>query len=102
MGSILEVNSQLSIGGLTADFIGKGNIWINDTYNPSVIKLARHILCEAIFKTAPSQLSILAYDGELSGVFSPFAALSTGESRILKFVTDEKQLKDLGKLTAKK
>ena len=92
MGSILEVNSQLSIGGLTADFIGKGNIWINDTYNPSVIKLARHILCEAIFKTAPSQLSILAYDGELSGVFSPFAALSTGESRILKFVTDEKQL----------
>ena len=92
MGSILEVNSQLSIGGLTADFIGKVNIWINDTYNPSVIKLARHILCEAIFKTAPSQLSILAYDGELSGVFSPFAALSTGESRILKFVTDEKQL----------
>lgn len=92
MGSILEVNSQLSIGGITADFIGKGNIWINDTYDPSVIKLTRHVLYEAVFKTAPSQLSIIAYDGELSGVFAPFAALSTGESRILKFVANEKQL----------
>ena len=92
---VLDVCSTLSMGNsekLTADFIGKGNIWIDNTYNASVNQLARFVLCEAIFKTAPGQLSILGYDGDLSGVFAPFAALSAGESRILDFITDEKQL----------
>ena len=65
---------------------------INNTYSGSVTRLARLILCEAIFNTAPGQLMILGYDGELSGIFAPFAALSAGESRILDFVNDEKQL----------
>ena len=92
---VLDVCSTLSMGNsekLTADFIGKGNIWVDNTYNASVNQLARFVLCEAIFKTAPGQLSILGYDGDLSGVFAPFAALSAGESRILDFITDEKQL----------
>lgn len=92
---ILDVCSTLSLGSgkkLNVDFIGKGNLWINNTYNASVNQLARYVLCEAIFSTAPGQLSILGYDGSLSGVFAPFAALSAGESRILEFITDEKQL----------
>lgn len=92
MGNILDVCSRLSIGTLSADFIGRGNLWINNTYSGSVTRLARLILCEAIFNTAPGQLMILGYDGELSGIFAPFAALSAGESRILDFVNDEKQL----------
>ena len=80
---VLDVCSTLSMGNsekLTADFIGKGNIWIDNTYNASVNQLARFVLCEAIFKTAPGQLSILGYDGDLSGVFAPFAALSAMSS----------------------
>ena len=95
MSSILDVYSQLSIGSpqaLTADFIGRGNLWINNSYDASVNRLARTIISEAILKTAPSQLSVLGYDGDLSGVFAPFAALSAGESKILEFVNDEKQL----------
>ena len=93
--NILDVCSTLPIrSGKTAgvDFIGKGNLWINNTYNASVNHLARYVLSEAIFQTAPGQLSVLGYDGSLSGVFAPFAALSAGESRILEFITDEKQL----------
>ena len=92
---VLDVCSSFSVGDkekLSADFIGRGNLWINNVYNASVNDLARYVLCEAIFKTAPGQLSILGYDGDLSGVFAPFAALSAGESRILNFITDEKQL----------
>lgn len=95
MSNILDVYSKLSIGSpqaLTADFIGRGNLWINNSYDPSVNRLARTILNEAIQKTAPGQLSVLGYDGDLSGIFAPFAALSAGESKILEFVNDEKQL----------
>lgn len=92
MSHILDVASQLSIGNLKADFIGKGNIWIDNTYSASVTRLAQYILYEAIFKTAPGQLSILGYDGDLTGIFAPFTALSAGESRIMDLVTEQKQL----------
>ena len=95
MPNILDVYSRLSVGTpqpLTADFIGRGNLWINNTYDPSVNRLARAILSEAILHTAPGQLSVLGYDGDLSGVFAPFAALSAGESKVLEFINDEKEL----------
>lgn len=90
---ILDVCSQLSLPDYgPVPFIGKGNIWIDNIYDPSVTDLARTILYKAIFETAPGQLSVMAYDGDLSGVFAPFAALSAGENHILEFISDEKQL----------
>lgn len=94
MDNILDVCSELNIGHIRADFLGKGNIWINNTYSSLVVKLAQHIICEAIFKTAPGQLTVYGFDRELSGLFAPFASLSAGESRILHFITDEKNLLD--------
>lgn len=89
---ILEVCDKLPLAG-DAAFIGRGNLWIDNIYDPSVMELTRTVLYEAIMKTAPGQLSILACDNDLSGAFAPFAALSAGETRILEFVTDEKQLR---------
>lgn len=96
MGNILDVCSKLKIGNdqLSIDFIGRGNIWINNTYDLSVIRLARHIIYEAISKTAPGQLSILGYDSDLSGILAPFASLSAGEARQLEIISDEKEFKD--------
>ena len=94
MDNILDVCSELNIGHIRADFLGKGNIWINNTYSSLVVKLAQHIICEAIFKTSPGQLTVYGFDRELSGLFAPFASLSAGESRILHFITDEKNLLD--------
>lgn len=59
MRDILDVCSELKING-SVDFIGKGNIWINNTYDSSVIRFARFIIYEAVRRTAPGQLSILA------------------------------------------
>ena len=89
---ILDVCSTLKLGNKSLDFIGKQNIWINNTYDPAVNQLARHIIGEALFNTAPGQLSVLGYDGDLSGVFAPFASLSTGESRVLELIPDEQEL----------
>lgn len=97
MANILDVCSKLKIGDeqqLSIDFIGKGNIWINNTYELSVIRLARQIIYEAISNTAPGQLSIIGYDSDLSGILAPFASLSSGEARQLEIITDEKEFKN--------
>ena len=97
VGNILDVYDKLIIGTsnpIKADFIGCGNVWINNTYAQSVINLARYIVFEALTKTAPGQLSILAYDSDLSGVFSPFAMLSAGESKQLEIISDDNEFKE--------
>ena len=59
---VLDVCSSFSVGDkekLSADFIGRGNLWIHNVYDAYVTDLARYAFCEAIFKTAPGQLPIL-------------------------------------------
>ena len=93
MRGILDVYSDLSFAdGLQAPFIGKGNIWIEDTYQPEDLRLAQCVLYEALTKTAPGQLSVWGYDSNLSGIFAPFAALSAGESRLLDLIGSQKDL----------
>ncbi len=93
MSNILEVCSNLSFidkDTILVDFIGKGNIWINNTYEEAVYDLTKYIIAEALNKTAPGQLSIVGYDSDLSGIFAPFASLSTGESKTLEIISDKK------------
>ena len=95
MGNLLDVCEELTIGDhqpLYLDFIGAGNLWINNTYTPEVLTLARYVLYRAIQQTAPGQLSVVGFDSDLSGVFAPFSALSAGESRLLELLGDEKDL----------
>ena len=83
--NILEVYDKLQFGSnshLCIDFVGRGNVWINNTYDLSVTKLARQIIFEAIHNTAPGQLSIIGYDSDLSGVLAPFSTLSSGETTV--------------------
>ena len=48
---MLDVYDKVCIGtgnSIKADFIGRGNIWINNTYDQSVVDLARYIIFEAL------------------------------------------------------
>lgn len=93
MSGILDVCSELTIGvqgAFSVDFIGKGNIWVNNTYDESVSNLTKYIIAEALKKTAPGQLSVVGYDSDLSGIFAPFASLSTGELKTLELISDWK------------
>jgi len=93
MDSILEVYSEVVIGDgpqINIGFIGKGNVWINNTYTSYVTKLARTIISRAICETSPGQLSVIGYDSDLSGIFSPFSSLSSGDSKILEIFSNEK------------
>ena len=88
----LQVCSELRIGSsdsFVVDFTGKGNLWINNTYTDSVRNLTKLIISEALQKTAPGQLSVVGYDSDLSGVFSPFSTLSAGEAKALELISDK-------------
>lgn len=97
MGNMLNVCDKLCIGGSSAadgiDFIGRANIWISNDYGKSEINLAKYIIYDAIMKTAPGQLSVIGYDSDLSGIFAPFSALSSGGNKILDLIQDEEELK---------
>ncbi len=84
----LDVNRNIKV-----DFIGKSNLWIDNVDESSSIDLTRSIICAAISETAPGQLSIVGYDSDLSGVFAPFAMLSSGESKQLLLIDTEEELK---------
>ncbi|MGI6249177.1 MAG: hypothetical protein ACOYJX_07230 [Acutalibacteraceae bacterium] len=94
MNNIFDVYSDFKIDGLSAPFIGKGNLWVNNTYDKSVGNLTKFIITEAIMNTAPGQLSIVGYDSDLTGIFAPFASLSAGEGKQIEIITNEKAFKE--------
>lgn len=64
-------------GGLGAiPFIGKGNIWLEESYDHHSEILFQNILFEAIENTEPGQIRIIGMDDSLSGIFSIFTPLS--------------------------
>ena len=90
---ILDVCETLLLGAeIKIDFIGRGNIWIKNTYNADVITLARYIINEAIQKTAPGQLTITGLDSDYSGIFAPFATLASGANKQLELLGGFKDL----------
>lgn len=91
MSNILDVYSEFRIDSLIAPFLGRGNLWVNNTYDKSVGDLTKHIILEALKNTAPGQLSVVGYDSDLSGIFAPFASLSTGEVKTLELISDKKE-----------
>ena len=94
--NVLEVCDRLVIGNHTEKidipFIGAGNIWVRNSYTSETISLARYIINEAIQKTAPGQLSIIGFDSDLSGLFAPFANLTSGAAKQLELISNKKEL----------
>ena len=97
-GDILRVCSDLDLpcdptqSYVPLPFIGRGNIWINDSLDEDTVQLARTIIERALMETACGQLTIVGYDSALTGVFAPFSALSEGEQRLLNIITTQEEL----------
>lgn len=96
--NLLKVSDTLSIGKtgkIAINFIGKGNIWLKNTYKEDTVSLARYIISKAIFRTEVGQLSLIGYDAEYSGVFAPFSSLTSGANKQLELIKDNKDLEHL-------
>jgi hypothetical protein len=94
----LGVCEKISFGkGASAfsfDFLGRANIWVDNTYDSDVFALCQYLIMEAISRTYPGQLQIIGYDSDLTGIFAPFAQLSSGEGKSLSYLSSPKELKD--------
>lgn len=94
MDNVLQVCSELRIGlndEIVVDFIGKGNIWINNTYEETVFDLTKKIISEALENSAPGQLQLVGYDSDLSGIFAPFSSLASGGSKTLEIISSKRE-----------
>ncbi|MDR0875515.1 MAG: hypothetical protein LBN12_04830 [Clostridiales Family XIII bacterium] len=94
--NILSVADKVSLGMgpyVNLNFIGRGNLWLENSYGDDVIRLARYLLLRALDGTAPGQLQVMGYDADLTGVFAPFSALSSGELKQLEYITGPEELK---------
>ena len=92
MNSQLEVCQTIEISSKQYKYIGAGNIWIKEDFSDSPVKITQFCLDIALRQTAVGQLEIIAYDGELRGVFAPFSMLSSGESKLVKQLASEEEL----------
>lgn len=84
-------------GGASAfsfDFLGRSNIWIDNTYTSDVFSFCQFVIMEAISRTYPGQLQIIGYDSDLTGIFAPFAQLSSGETKSLSYLSTQNELKE--------
>ncbi|MDR2197485.1 MAG: hypothetical protein LBO07_05930 [Coriobacteriales bacterium] len=81
-------------GGLAVDFIGRSNIWIDNTYTDDVIQLGQYLIMQAIQHTYPGELSIAGYDSKLTGLFAPFASLSSGDNKLLAVLSSDGALQE--------
>lgn len=96
MESTLEVYDKIcfesALNKEELTFIGKANIWIEESYDAQSLKLAQYILSETLTHTALGQVEIVGFDSEISGVFSPFSSFSSGEQKLLKMISSEEDL----------
>lgn len=84
---ILSVCDYISFESKDIRFIGRGNIWIKNNFDtPSITAFIDYLLMNALANTASSQLEIIGFDSNLSGVFSPFSRFITGEHRIIRMI----------------
>lgn len=92
MNNRLAVLDKLQFGKINLQFIGKGNIWIEDRFDDETKMLVQYLLSEALKRTSVGQLEVITYDGFLSGVFAPFSSLSSGENKLMRQLSSETEL----------
>ena len=91
---ILGVYDQASLGTIQSiPFIGRGNVWVEDGFDITSMRIVRGLIYEAIMKTAPGQLHVVGYDENLSGIFAPFSSLTEGQSSIIELIEERADLK---------
>lgn len=90
---LLRVAESVDLGSKRLDFVGSGNIWVDDSLvDESSIRFVQYLIGEALANTEPGQLEIIAYDESLSGMAAPFQEVNNGGEKLLQIVDSPKGL----------
>ena len=80
----LKVGEIITIGETSINFIGQGNIWIEDTLdNQDSKNLVQGLMKFALDHTTAGQLELVVYDENLSGIAAPFLSLNNSGEKLL-------------------
>lgn len=89
----LCVADSFDLGLARFDFVGAGNIWVDDSLvDDSSVRFVQYLIGNALTHTSPGQLEIIAFDDSLTGLVAPFQEINNGGERLLKVVNSPKEL----------
>ena len=90
----LEVAEFIQIGKIDIKFIGRGNIWVDDTLNKNSKDFVQGLIKFALDNTTPGQLELVVYDENLSGIASPFFGLNNSGEKLLTSIRNNKDFEE--------
>ena len=88
-----QVADTISLGNDILGFIGRSNIWVEDSLvNRDSVRFTQFLMAKALEDTAPGQLEVLVFDDALKGMAAPFQEINSGGEKILHHINDTQEL----------
>ena len=88
-----QVADTISLGNDILGFIGRSNIWVEDSLvNRDSVRFTQFLMAKALEETAPGQLEVLVFDDALKGMAAPFQEVNSGGEKILHHINDTQDL----------
>ena len=88
-----QVADTISLGNDILGFIGRSNIWVEDSLvNRDSVRFTQFLMAKALEETAPGQLEVLIFDDALKGMAAPFQEVNSGGEKILRHINDTQEL----------
>ena len=88
-----QVADTISLGNDILGFIGRSNIWVEDSLvNRDSVRFTQFLMAKALEETAPGQLEVLVFDDALKGMAAPFREVNSGGEKILRHINDTQEL----------
>ena len=88
-----QVVDTISLGNDILGFIGRSNIWVEDSLvNRDSVRFTQFLMAKALEETAPGQLEMLVFDDALKGMAAPFQEVNSGGEKILRHINDTQEL----------
>ena len=90
-----QVADTISLGNDILGFIGRSNIWVEDSLvNRDSVRFTQFLMAKALEETAPGQLEVLVFDDALKGMAAPFQEVNSGGEKILRHINDVQELNE--------
>lgn len=88
-----QVADTISLGNDILGFIGRSNIWVEDSLvNRDSVRFTQFLMAKALEETASGQLEMLVFDDALKGMAAPFQEVNSGGEKILRHINDTQEL----------
>ena len=90
-----QVADTISLGNDILGFIGRSNIWVEDSLvNRDSVRFTQFLMAKTLEETAPGQLEVLVFDDALKGMAAPFQEVNSGGEKILRHINDVQELNE--------